>query len=156
MAPSWNVLADADTKAVGTVLQTELLQLIDLSLQAKQAHWNVVGPHFRALHLQLDEMVEAYRGWGDEVAERLAALGLAPDGQADAVAQGSGLKPLPGGPIKDSDAVVAFAERVRQVAGGTRESLMRIGNIDPVSQDLLIEIAQGLEKQAWMLEAQRR
>jgi len=74
-------LRHVDREAVGTELQATLTLLIDLSLLGKQAHWNVVGPHFRPLHLHLDEMVDAWREAADAVAERAVALGCAPDGR---------------------------------------------------------------------------
>jgi starvation-inducible DNA-binding protein len=74
-----------------TELQAVLVDLIDLSLQGKQAHWNVVGPQFRALHLELDDVVESARNWADDVAERLRALGVAADGRPSVVAKDTGL-----------------------------------------------------------------
>lgn len=69
MATSSGMAATLETKfpaaqrqAVGSHLQSQLVELIDLGLQAKQAHWNVVGPPFRSVHHELDEMVQAY--WG--------------------------------------------------------------------------------------------
>lgn len=67
-------------------LQQVLVDLIELHLQAKQAHWNIVGVNFRDLHLQLDELVDAAREAGDNIAERLRALAATPDGRSDTVA----------------------------------------------------------------------
>src|SRR3954466_631708 len=78
-------LRHEDREAVGNELQRVLVTLIDLSLIGKQAHWNVVGPHFRSLHLQLDEMIDAWREAADVVGERAVALGHAPDGRAATV-----------------------------------------------------------------------
>jgi len=60
----------ADTAQAGVVndLQATLAELIDLTLIGKQAHWNVVGPNFRSIHLQLDEIVDAARLSSDRVA----------------------------------------------------------------------------------------
>src|ERR1700733_5465492 len=62
-------------------MQSVLVDLVELSLQGKQAHWNVVGKNFRDLHLQLDEIVEAARIFSDEVAERLRAMHAIVDGR---------------------------------------------------------------------------
>src|SRR5213596_1524769 len=70
---------------VGNELQATLAELIDLSLIGKQLHWTVVGPLFRPLHLQLDELIDSWRELSDTVAERAVALGFIPDGQASAV-----------------------------------------------------------------------
>jgi len=86
-----------DTAEVAKALQATLVELIDLSLQAKQAHWNVVGPSFKAIHLFLDELTDQYRDWYDEAAERLAAIGVSPDGRTATVAAGTPLEPLPAG-----------------------------------------------------------
>ena len=67
-------------------LQRVLVDLIELHLQGKQAHWNVVGTNFRDLHLQLDELVDLARAGSDTIAERLRALGAVPDGRSDTVA----------------------------------------------------------------------
>src|SRR5450759_3887627 len=110
-------------------LQATLVELIDLSLQTKQAHWNVVGPSFKAIHLFLDELTDQYRDWYDEVAERLPAIGVSPDGR--------------------------FETRVTLVADRVRARLDPLGAHDLVSQDLLVGILHGLEKQRWMLRAHR-
>src|SRR2546430_9414325 len=77
---------------LGASLQQVLVDLIELHLQGKQAHWNVVGTNFRDLHLQLDELVDFAREASDTVAERMRALDVAPDGRSDNVAAG---RPLP-------------------------------------------------------------
>ena len=78
-----------EREGVGEELQTTLHELVDLSLIGKQLHWAVVGPLFRPLHLQLDELVDSWRELSDTVAERAVALGFVPNGQAKAVAAGS-------------------------------------------------------------------
>src|SRR5882757_11275009 len=67
-------------------LQRVLVDLIELHLQGKQAHWNVIGTNFRDLHLQLDELVDFAREGSDTIAERMRALDAIPDGRSDAVA----------------------------------------------------------------------
>ncbi|OGN84951.1 MAG: hypothetical protein A2X23_01605 [Chloroflexi bacterium GWC2_73_18] len=136
-------------------LQETLVELIDLSLQTKQAHWNVAGPNFKPLHELLDEFTDGYRGWYDEVAERLAAIGVAPDGRTATVAANSPLAPLPAGQLDDRALVALVEERVAGVAGRVRGRMERLGEHDLVTQDLLIGIVHGLEKQVWMLRAQR-
>src|SRR2546423_14211251 len=83
-----------EREGVGQELQATLHELIDLSLTGKQLHWAVVGPLFRPLHLQLDELVDSWRELADVVAERAVALGFIPDGQASAVAAASLVPPL--------------------------------------------------------------
>jgi starvation-inducible DNA-binding protein len=139
---------------VGGELQASLLELIDLSLLGKQLHWNVVGPYFRSLHLQLDELVDAWRELGDTVAERSVALGHAPDGQAGTVAAGSGIDKLDRGPIEDHVVVRELTERLAQVVENQRARMDRLGELDLAAQDVLIEVVRALEEQLWMIRVQ--
>jgi len=138
---------------VGHELQDTLVELIDLGLQAKQAHWNLTGPFFRPVHLHLDEMVAEYREWEDEVAERAVALGTAPDGRASTLAAQTKIEKFPAGPVADRDAVTMFVTRLDGVIERLRDRIARLES-EPVTQDMLIEITQGIEKQRWMLRMQ--
>jgi starvation-inducible DNA-binding protein len=137
------------------VLQATLVELIDLSLQAKQAHWNVVGPAFKPVHGFLDELATEYRDWYDMVAERLTAIGASPDGRSATVSGSTPLVAFPAGPILDQSALAAFDELVTFVARAIRERADLLGDVDLASQDLLVEILRGLEKQRWMLRSHR-
>ena len=139
---------------VATELQVLLADLIDLSLQGKQAHWNVVGPLFQPVHAQLDGIVDDARMWADDVAERKVTIDLAADGQHGDVAMQSRLDPLPQGYIADKEAVALMERRVAGVASRARQAAERLGDLDLASQDLVIEIVRGLEKHQWMLRAQ--
>lgn len=149
--------APADSTSIGldqaAGLQATLVELIDLSLQAKQAHWNVVGPAFKPVHEFLDELTGEYRDWYDMVAERLTAIGVSPDGRAATVASSTSLPVLPPGAIGDGAALAAFEERVTLVASSVRRRADELAEVDLASQDLLIEVLRGLEKQRWMLRA---
>lgn len=136
-------------------LQATLVELIDLSLQAKHAHWNVVGPTFKPVHEFLDELTAEYRDWYDLVAERLTAIGLSPDGRGATVAASTPLSGLPAGPIRDQAVLAAFDERVTLVASNVRGRADVLAELDLASQDVLIEVLRGLEKQRWMLRAHR-
>lgn len=136
-------------------LQATLVDLVDLSLQAKQLHWNVTGANFRPLHQMLDEFTGEYRDWADTMAERLAAIGVAPDGRVGTVARESSVEALPSGRITGQDIVHMLYERLSGAAHRVRERMDRLGEIDLASQDVLIELVRGLEKQVWMVEVQR-
>jgi len=146
----------ADTAQAGVVndLQATLAELIDLTLIGKQAHWNVVGPNFRSIHLQLDEIVDAARLSSDRVAERIATVGSAPEGRSGAVASSSQLPEFPGGQVHVEETVERIGQIIDTMAERMRERILRVGESDPVSQDALIEASDELEKQAWMLRAQ--
>ncbi|MEU2059968.1 DNA starvation/stationary phase protection protein [Streptomyces sp. NPDC013455] len=147
-------LADADLKTVSEAMQGALVDLVDLSLVAKQIHWNIVGPRFRSIHLQLDEVVASARAHSDTVAERASALGVPPDGRAATVASASGIKAVPTGWVKDVDAVGAMVDALGAVITRMRERVAATGEPDPVSQDILIGITADLEKHHWMFQAE--
>jgi starvation-inducible DNA-binding protein len=154
MAYAAQVLERDATHLSATELQAVLVDLIDLSLQGKQAHWNVIGLRFRSLHLEFDELVEDARKWSDEVAERLRALGVAADGRASVIAQHSGLESLPEGTLSDSEVLRCVANQVATVAARGRAAIDRLGGMDKVSEDILLDVVQGLEKRLWMLRSQ--
>jgi starvation-inducible DNA-binding protein len=140
---------------VAEVLQELLTDLIDLSLQAKQAHWNIRGRSFRDLHLQLDELVDQVRERADEVAERCLALGVAADGRIATVASSSHLDAFPEGRVADHQVVDLIVERLHTVSEVGRSRLGELGDLDPVSQDLVDAVLADVEKQLWMFEAHR-
>src|ERR1700756_5493417 len=86
---------------VGEQLQATLVELIDLSLLGKQLHWTVVGPLFRSLHVQLDELIDSWRELADTVAERAVAIGFCPDGQSATVARQTALRGVERSELKD-------------------------------------------------------
>ncbi|MEU9893698.1 DNA starvation/stationary phase protection protein [Streptomyces phaeochromogenes] len=147
-------LTDADLKTVSEALQGALVDLVDLSLVAKQIHWNVVGPRFRSVHLQLDEVVDTARLHSDTVAERASTLGVSPDGRAATVATSSGIGVTPDGWVKDTDAVGALVDALAAVIERMRERVGATGEADPVSQDIFIGITADLEKHHWMFQAE--
>jgi starvation-inducible DNA-binding protein len=136
-------------------LQPILVDLIALALHAKQAHWNVTGPLFKPLHEMLDEMTTQFRTWYDDVAERIRALGAPADGRPATVAAGTDASGFPGGTIEDQEVVKRMLSLLEGASGRIRDGLTAIGDQDPITQDLLIGVVHGLEKQAWMLRAQR-
>ncbi|MDX2591897.1 MULTISPECIES: Dps family protein [Streptomyces] len=147
-------LPDDDLKTVAEALQGALVDLVDLALVAKQVHWNVVGPRFRSIHLQLDEVVDSARTHSDTVAERASALGVPPDGRAATVSSASGIGSTPAGWIKDTDAVRALVDALGAVIVRMRARVNGTGDADPVSQDIFIGITADLEKHHWMFQAE--
>lgn len=147
-------LSEADLKSVGAALQGALVDLVDLSLVAKQVHWNVVGPRFRSVHLQLDEVVDTARQHSDKVAERASALGVNPDGRSGTIARTTAIDSVPEGWVKDVDAVRTLVDALGVVIGRMRERIEVTGDPDPVSQDILISLTADLEKHAWMFQAE--
>ena len=147
-------LSTHERDEAGRELQAVLVDLVDLSLLGKQLHWTVVGPHFRSLHLQLDELVDSWRALGDTVAERVVALGVMPDGQSGAVAAASEIAPVERQPLEDHVGVRQRTPRIAEVSDRGRGRLARVGELDLASQDVLIEVLRALEEQQWMVRAQ--
>ncbi|MEV5386242.1 DNA starvation/stationary phase protection protein [Streptomyces sp. NPDC052721] len=147
-------LPEAGRRVVADALQGALVDLIDLSLTAKQAHWSLYGPRFRSIHLQLDEVVSAARTFSDAVAERAAALGITPDGRATTIATTSSVPAYPAGWVKDGEAVAAVVKSLALIITRMRERVTNTAEADPVTQDLIISITADLEKQHWMFQAE--
>ncbi|MFF0135336.1 Dps family protein [Streptomyces sp. NPDC005227] len=135
------------------VLGKRLHALDDLSLTLKHIHWNVVGPHFIAVHAMLDPQVDRVREMADDTAERISALGGVPHGtpgalvaertwddysvgRADAIAHLGALDLVYTGIVEDHRAAVS-----------------EVGKIDPVTEDLLIEQLRSLEQFQWFVRA---
>ncbi|GLZ49309.1 DNA starvation/stationary phase protection protein [Actinomycetospora sp. NBRC 106375] len=152
-APITSPLPDDAKQIVGTVLQDSLADYVDLSLTAKQWHWNVVGTNFREAHLHLDELVDLARTYSDEVAERAAALGVSPDGRAETVAKSSGLPTTDEGWRKVEDVNAAVVETLAALVARLRERIAVTDEPDPVTQDLLIGQTAKIEEAHWMWQA---
>jgi starvation-inducible DNA-binding protein len=149
-----STIPDSARQVVGEALQSTLVDLVGLSLIGKQAHWNLVGPRFRSIHLQLDEVVTAARDFSDTVAERSAALGLPPDGRPETIASAFTLPSPKDGWVRDTDVVEVMVESLEAAIGRLRERIEATEKADPVTQDLLISITAELEKQRWMFDAE--
>ncbi|AKH86137.1 ferritin [Streptomyces sp. CNQ-509] len=147
-----------DKKALdvtGEALQGALVDLLDLSLQGKQAHWNLTGPLFRELHLQLDKMVKLARGHADTLAERAAALGVSPDGRAKTIAANSPLPDIGPGKISDQKVIDDVTDMLEKASARMRQRVADTDDTDLITQDLLITATQDLEQQAWFFRSHR-
>ncbi|MEU9913987.1 DNA starvation/stationary phase protection protein [Streptomyces sp. NPDC051001] len=149
-----STLPEDARRIAGDALQSTLVDLLGLSLIGKQAHWNIVGPRFRSIHLQLDEVVDTARNYSDTVAERAAALGLPPDGRPETIAGAYTLPTPKEGWQRDNDVVALMMETLETAIGRLRERIAATEKADPVTQDLLIGITAELEKQRWMFDAE--
>jgi starvation-inducible DNA-binding protein len=147
-------LGSHQREEVGEQLQATLVELVDLSLLGKQLHWTVVGPHFRSLHLQLDELVDSWRQLADTVAERAVALGFMPDGQSATVAAATPVHVVERGELEDKVVVRELTSRLADVAERVRERMDRLGELDAATQDVVIEVIRALEEQLWMIRTQ--
>lgn len=137
-------------------LQAVLVDLIELASQGKQAHWNLVGPNFRDLHLQLDEVIEAAREFSDVIAERMRAVHATPDGRSRVVSDLTTLEPFPGGEVLTLDTADLITARLEATSGTCRRVHDEVDDEDPTSADLLHDVIQKLEQFAWMISAEHR
>jgi starvation-inducible DNA-binding protein len=154
-SPIKSPLSESDREITGNALQATLVDLIDLSLIAKQAHWNVVGANFRSAHLQLDELVAIARQYVDAVAERANAIGISPNGKAKTVVASSGVPEYPDNWRSVEATVGAIVDILGALIQRLRQRIDATDKSDLVTQDLLIEVTQELEKAHWMWQAQQ-
>jgi starvation-inducible DNA-binding protein len=149
-----NDLSEQRRKRVIELLSARLADCIDLQLQAKQAHWNVKGPSFIALHKLFDEVADTAEEAVDLIAERIVQLGGIAEGTVRVAGQRSALReyPLNIAAGKDhanalSDALAASGKLVRSAIDQAAE----IGDVD--TSDLFTEVSRGIDKQLWFVEA---
>jgi starvation-inducible DNA-binding protein len=144
------------SRALTDSLQAVLVDLIELASQGKQAHWNLVGPNFRDLHLQLDEVTGVTREFADDVAERMRALHSTPDGRGRVVTETTKLEEFPGGEVLTIDTADMITARLETTVATCRRVHDAVDEEDPTSADLLHAIIQKLEQFAWMISAEHR
>ena len=147
-------LSAADRSVTGAALQSALVDLLELSLVGKQAHWNLIGRNFRSIHLALDELVDLARAFSDTVAERAIAIGVNPDGQTEALAAQSKVEPLQVGYVKVEAVIGYIVDRLAPMIRRFRERMDATEQADPVTEDLFIAITADLEKAHWMFQAE--
>lgn len=140
---------------VGELLQPVLVDLIELSLTGKQLHWTVVGPRFKVVHEHLDELIAEYREHSDELAEYLATIGIVPDGRAVRIAGDSPVDPVEAAYLDDAKVLELMADRIERLAKDVRGRIRQAGELDPGAEDLLVNLLRTLDKQLWMVSAQR-
>lgn len=137
-------------------MQMVLVDLLELQMQGKQAHWNVVGKNFRDTHRVLDEIIEDARTFSDTVAERMRALHGVPDGRSDTVADTTSLEEYPAGEIDTAATVDLVTERLEAVIGTCRDVHDEVDEEDPTSADVVHLVIERLEQFAWMVSAENR
>lgn len=137
-----------------TLLNQNLADTLDLQLQAKQAHWNVKGPSFIALH-ELFDKVAAVAGQGaDELAERVTALGGTAEGTVQVLSTRSRVAPYPLDIYRGHEHVARLADAIAAVGKNARAAIDEAGKLgDQDTADLFTEISRELDKHLWFVEA---
>jgi len=150
-----NEIFDEQTTAkIVDALQPSLYDLLALGLITKQAHWNVTGPHFRSLHLHLDEIWDGVQEAVDTVAERIRVFDVSPSGQAKEISENAELSQIPLGTLRDAQVIDLMTERLTITSRNIRERLEKIEDIDTVTADILHGILEVIEKHLWMMRSQ--
>ena len=138
---------------VAELLQKALSRYNDLHLTLKHVHWNVVGPNFIGVHEMIDPQVDLVRGYADEVAERIAALGASPLGTPGAIINDRSWDDYSVNRDKVQAHLAALDLVYTGIIEDTRKNIERLDDIDLVSQDMLIGHAGELEKFQWFVRA---
>jgi starvation-inducible DNA-binding protein len=149
-----NDLSESVRTKVITVLQARLADAIDLAADVKQAHWNVKGPQFIALHQMFDDLHGVLTAQVDEVAERIVALGGLAQGTVHAAARASSLKEYPAGIVNGTDHVHAVADRLADYGAKMRAAIDATDKAgDANSADLCTAASRDIDKWLWFVEA---
>jgi starvation-inducible DNA-binding protein len=152
--PTKNDLAADKRKKVIEILNQQLVDLINLQMQCKQAHWNVKGPHFIGLHELFDTIAEEVEKLVDEVAERSVAIGGTVDGTVEGVTKKTALDAYPTTIFDGKDHVDAISSALAAVGKNVREAIDQTDELgDADSADLLTDVSRILDKRLWFVEA---
>jgi len=154
MVPTKNDLPESTRSKIIALCNEKLAELLDLQLQAKQAHWNVRGPRFYQLHLLFDSVYSAVVELTDTVAERASQLGGSPEGTVQCIAKKS---KLPAYPVDLKDGlghVQALSTAIAAVGKSARQAIDQADELkDKDTADVFTEVSRELDKQLWFVEA---
>ena len=149
-----NDLPAATRAEVAGLLNQRLADAIDLQTMCKQAHWNVKGPQFIALHKLFDDVNEAVAEYVDLIAERIVQLGGVAEGTARTVAERTALAEYPITLSKGEDHVGALSDVLAQFGRTARLGIEEMNELqDADTADILTEISRGIDKWLWFVEA---
>jgi starvation-inducible DNA-binding protein len=151
-----DLASDVRAQAV-RLLEQRLVDCIDLQLQCKQAHWNVKGPNFIALHELFDDIYDAMAGYVDLLGERIVQLGGTAEGTARIVAARSQLPEYPLDIVSGEEHVAALSDALAQFGSSARKGIDQLDELgDQDSADILTEISRGIDKWLWFVEAHQQ
>jgi starvation-inducible DNA-binding protein len=142
-----------DGHRVAEILQGRLHALNDLQLTLKHAHWNVIGPDFIGVHEMLDPQIDYVRGAVDDIAERMATLGVAPIGTPGALVKSRSWDDYSIGRANTLEHLAALDLVYDGVVGGHRVAMKVIGELDRVTEDMIIGQVAELEQFHWFIRA---
>jgi len=155
--PTKNDLPEAARKEAVELLNQRLADCIDMQTQCKQAHWNVKGPAFIALHKLFDEINEDVEEYVDLIAERVVQLGGIAEGTVGIVAKRSSLIDYPLALSSGSEHVAALSDALAMFGRTARVGIEEMNELeDADSADILTEISRGVDKWLWFVEAHQQ
>lgn len=146
-------IAEADAERIIELLQARLHACNDLQLTLKHVHWNVVGPHFIAVHEMIDPQVEDVRAMADDLAERIATLGGSPYGTPGAIVSQRTWDDYDIGRAPTQEHLAALDVTYQGVIGSHRAAIAELDSLDLVTQDMLIGQTEKLELFHWFVRA---
>lgn len=148
---------DAEVRqSVVELLNARLADVIDLELQAKQAHWNVKGPNFIGLHELFDQIAAAAARFKDQIAERAVMLGGVAVGTVQAVVERTTLPPYPIDAQDWHSHVDCLSGALAKFGSALRQAIEDSDELDDaVTADLFTEIAHETDKYMWFVESHR-
>ncbi len=154
MPETRNSLPDNTRKAMIALLNARLVDAIDLRLAVKQAHWNVKGPNFIALHELFDQIQARIDTFADDIAERSVSLAGVVAGTSQAVVKGSKLDAYPTDAIDEKAHLKALADRLAAFGKLAREAINAADEAgDKDTADLFTGISRQMDKDLWFIEA---
>ena len=155
--PTKNDLPEAARREAIELLNQRLADCIDLQTQCKQAHWNVKGPAFIALHKLFDEVNEDVEEYVDLIAERVVQLGGIAEGTVGIAAKRSSLIDYPLALSSGSEHVAALSDALAMFGRTARVGIEEMNELeDADSADILTEISRGVDKWLWFVEAHQQ
>ncbi|MDY8107602.1 DNA starvation/stationary phase protection protein Dps [Fulvimarina sp. 2208YS6-2-32] len=152
--PTKHPLSENTRGAMVELLQTHLATALDLTYQTKQAHWNVKGMNFIAVHKLFDELHETAEEYVDSIAERLTALGGQAKGTVQAASENSILEPYPLDLVDSeahlrrlSDSYAVWSKALMAAISEASEAG------DDLTEDLITEVGRGIDEALYFLES---
>ncbi len=142
-----------DGHQVGDKLQMRLHALNDLQLTLKHAHWNVVGRDFIGVHEMLDPQIEQVRAMIDAIAERMATLGVSPNGLAGALSKARDWDDYDIQRAGTAEHLAALDQVYIGVIGSHRDARAAVEDLDPITEDMLISQIAELELFQWFMRS---
>jgi starvation-inducible DNA-binding protein len=149
-----NDIPEATRVKVVELLNARLADCIDLQTQIKQAHWNIKGPNFIALHELFDKINEEVEDYVDDIAERAVQLGGVAEGTSRMVAKRSSLSEYPANAVDGRSHVEALSSVLAAFGKAARKGIDQANEFSDLdTADLFTEVSRGIDKWLWFVEA---